>query len=112
MVENKLGVDGRKRSWADQYDDIKVVLDSIAYEIVKRADDADFYDTVNFKKVLVKADANYTTFINHNGYVRLEEYNGVRNVENKKEIEFNPYRWLRARRLGPDNEHYIEEVYD
>lgn len=98
--------------WDAQYERIKEVLDSIAYKIVKQADDADFYDTVDMNKIFFQADANYNTFITNQGYIRLSMYNGIKNVDNKKEIRLNPYAYLRGRRLGESNEYYIEEVYE
>jgi len=112
MAETKHGVDGRKTAWADQYDSIKTVLDHIAYEVLKEAEEADFYDKLDMGKVLVKADVNYNTFISNQGYERLEMYNGVKNIKNKKKINFNPYKWLRARNLSENNEYYIQSVYE
>ena len=103
---------GERTAWATQYDNIKEVLDSIAYEVVQKAEYAYFYDKLKLGKVLLKAEANYDTFVKNQGYERLEMYNGVRNVENKKQLEFNPYRWLRARNLSESNEYYIDEVYE
>jgi hypothetical protein len=112
MVHNQKPIGEEREPWDAQFERIKKVLDSIAYEIVKEADDADFYDTMDLDKILVQADAHYATFTSNNGYARLSMYNGFKNIENKKKIKLNPYRWLRARSLGPDNEYYIEEVYD
>lgn len=112
MAKNKHRVDGRKTAWADQFDSIKETLDSLAYEVVQETEDADFYEKLKFGKILVKADVNYNTFISNQGYERLEMYNGVKNIENKKKINFNPYRWLRARNLSENNDYYISEVYE
>jgi|APHM01.1.fsa_nt_gi hypothetical protein len=112
MAQNIYEEGEGNEAWDAQFDRIKEVLDSIAYKIVKQADDADFYDTVDLNRIFFNANANYNTFITNQGYIRLTQYNGIKNVKNKKEIRLNPYAYLRGRNLGESNKYYIEEVYE
>lgn len=98
--------------FADQFSNLKEVLDHLASKVVEKHEDGDIWDKVDMNKVFFKADMNYSTFIKNNGYARLENYSGIKKVENKKQIKLNPRKYLKARKLSPQNPNYIPEIHD
>lgn len=95
-----------------QMDRFKSLLDKIAYEVFKKTKNPDKWKSMKLDPMFNKVDMNYNTFLCNSGYSKLANYNGLKNIENKKKIKFNPYKWLRHRNLSPNNEYYIEEVYE
>ena len=95
-----------------QMDRFKSLLDQIAYEVYQKVDNADKWKTMGLEDMFNRVGMNYNTFLCNSGYSKLGNYNGLKNIDNKKEIKFNPYKWLRHRNLSPNNEYFIEEVYE
>lgn len=112
MGESKVEMEREYTSFKESFGRFKTLLDKIAYEVYQNSEDSDIVERVNLPPLFDKSGLNYNTFLQNSGYAKLSNYGGVWNVENKKAIKFNPEKYLRARNLSPNNEHYIEEIYE
>lgn len=87
----------KRDSWETHYEGILSALDKIATKIVENTDDADFWkEDLDLKPICFKQDVVWTTFHKNNGYVRLEQKDGIKNGGNKT-IDFNPQKYYDGR---------------
>lgn len=97
MAQNLSDSSSSTTAWETHYRNILSSLDSIAKHIVENTEDADFWkEDVDLRPIFQNHDIPWQTFHHNNGYVRLENKDGIDNC-GRKTLDFNPRKYYDGR---------------
>ena len=97
MAQNLSSSHGSPTAWETHYSNILSSLDAIAKQIVEKTDESDFWkEDLDLRPIFQNKDIPWQTFHHNNGYIRLQNKDGIKNC-GRKTLDFKPKQYYDGR---------------